>query len=227
LNVREQGRSESEPGRLKKVKAIGWWLEEESLAQISMNLVDYKTTNLQQAFEECEKDAAVLRVSLCGSQIVGLVPLEAILLAADYYIKRDGLLVLDEDKKVKLVTQRLGLNTIFSFNPNERIIDYLIKAKLDSSEEERFQSMSLRGFASAIAARTSLPGGGCVAALVATLGSALSNMVAYLTYGNRKFEKHDAEVRQLLPSLHAAYIDLMQLIDQDAIAFNAYVVSFI
>jgi glutamate formiminotransferase/formiminotetrahydrofolate cyclodeaminase len=85
------------------VKAIGWWLEEESIAQISMNLTDYKTTNLHEVFEECEKDAKEMSVSTCGSQIVGLLPLEAILLAADYYIKRDQLLILEEDKKVKLV----------------------------------------------------------------------------------------------------------------------------
>ncbi len=226
LNVREQGRSENEPGRLKKVKAIGWYLEEESLAQISMNLVDYKTSNLHHAFEECEKDAKELSVTLCGSQIVGLIPLESILLAADHYIQRENLLILDEDQKVKLVIQRLGLNSLSTFNPKERIIEYLIKAKLESSDEEKYQSMSIRGFTNLIAARSSLPGGGCVAALVASLGSALANMVAYLTYGNRKFEKLDAQIRQVLPPLHAAYNELQQLIDQDALSFNAYVVCF-
>ena len=85
------------------MKAIGWWLEEEGMAQISMNLTDFRTTNLHQAFEECEKDAKEINVSLCGSQIVGLIPLEAILAAADHYIKKEGLLVLEEANKVKLV----------------------------------------------------------------------------------------------------------------------------
>jgi len=88
------------------VKAIGWWLEEENMAQISMNLTDFKTTNLHQAFEECEKDASEINVSTCGSQIVGLIPLEAILASAEYYIKKDNLLILEEENKVKLVRIR-------------------------------------------------------------------------------------------------------------------------
>lgn len=87
------------------MKAIGWWLEEEGMAQISMNLTDFLTTNLHQAFEECEKDAREINVSTCGSQIVGLIPLEAILASADYYIKKDNLLILEEENKVKLVSQ--------------------------------------------------------------------------------------------------------------------------
>ena len=90
-----------------------------------MNLVDYKTTNLHHAFEECKKDARNLNLAMCGSQIVGLIPLESILMAADYYIKRDGLLILEEENKVKLVVQRLGLSSISSFNPKDRIIEYI------------------------------------------------------------------------------------------------------
>ena len=104
LNIREQGRSDTEPGRCKKVKAIGWWLDEENMAQVSMNLVDFKTTNLHQAFEECQKDALELNLSLCGSQIVGLLPLESVLQAAEFYIKKENLLILEESNKVKLVS---------------------------------------------------------------------------------------------------------------------------
>ena len=95
------------------------------MAQISINLVDFKTTNLHHAYEECVKDAAEFNVSTCGSQLVGLVPLEAILLAADYYIKKESLLILEESQKVKLVINRLGLNSLSTFNPKERIIEYL------------------------------------------------------------------------------------------------------
>ena len=96
------------------------------MAQISMNLTDFKTTNLHQAFDECEKDAKEICVSTCGSQIVGLIPLEAILAAAEFFIKRENLLILEEENKVKLVIQRLGLNSISQFNPKERIIEYLL-----------------------------------------------------------------------------------------------------
>ena len=108
---------------MKKVKAIGWWLDEESLAQISINLVDFKTSNLHHAYLECVNDAKEMNVSTCGSQLVGLVPLEAILIAADYFIKTEKLLILEESQKVKLVVQRLGLNSLSIFNPKERIIE--------------------------------------------------------------------------------------------------------
>jgi glutamate formiminotransferase / formiminotetrahydrofolate cyclodeaminase len=123
LNIREQGRSENEPGRLKKVKAIGWLLAEEQMAQISMNLTDFKVTNIHQAFEECDKDARELNTSTCGSQLVGLIPLESILAAADHYIKKENLLILEEENKVKLVINRLGLNSISQFDPKKRIIE--------------------------------------------------------------------------------------------------------
>ena len=93
------------------------------MAQVSMNLIDYKTTNLHQSFEECQRDANEMQVATCGSQIVGLLPLESVLMAADYYIKKDKLLILEESQKVKLVVQRLGLDSIAKFNPKERIIE--------------------------------------------------------------------------------------------------------
>ena len=111
------------PGRCKKLKAIGWWLEEENLAQVSINLVDFKTTNLHEAFEQCLVDANEMKVAVCGSQIVGLVPLESILMAANFYINKENLLILDEAQKVKLVIQRLGLDSVTSFKPKERIIE--------------------------------------------------------------------------------------------------------
>ena len=111
------------PGRLKAVRAIGWWLEEANFAQISINLINYKISNMHVAFEECKKDADELNLGLCGSQIVGLVPLAAILDVADYYINKENLMVYVEDQKVKLVIQRLGLNSLSQFNPRERIIE--------------------------------------------------------------------------------------------------------
>lgn len=87
------------------MKAIGWWLDEENMAQVSMNLTDFRTTNLHHVFDEVEKDAKEINVSTCGSQIVGLIPLESILAAADYYIKKENLLILEEEKKVKLVSK--------------------------------------------------------------------------------------------------------------------------
>lgn len=195
------------------------------MAQISMNLVDFKTTNIHQAFEECEKDARELKVSICGSQIVGLIPLDSILMAAEYFIQKDSLLILEEENKVKLVVQKLGLNSLGQFKPKERIIEYLIQEKLTKTDEKKYQSMSLNAFADLVGNRSSLPGGGCVAALVSSLGSALGCMCAQLTYGNKKFEKLDSQIRELLPVLYDGYIDLIRYVDEDAKAFNAYVNS--
>ena len=190
-----------------------------------MNLTDFSITNLHHVYEECERDAHELRVALCGSQIVGLVPLESILMSADYFIRKENLIVLEEDKKVKLVVQKLGLNSVFSFDPKERIIEYILRERLTSDDENRYRTMSIKKFVDSLGARSSLPGGGCVSALVASFGSALACMCSLLTYGNKKYEELDEEMRELIPQFHQAYNDLMQLLDQDAIAFNAYVVS--
>lgn len=223
LNIREQGRNEKEPGRLKAVRAIGWWLDEANLAQISINLINYKITNMQHAYEECKKDAQEYRLALCGSQIVGLVPLEAFLNVAEYYMNEENLMILEEDQKIKLVIERLGLNSIATFNPQERIIEYLMKKH--EKAKDGFKQMSLIKFVESVGARTVTPGGGCVAALVASLGSALTCMTAFLSYGNKKFEKHDSQMRLILPPLYQTYHELLDYIDQDANAFNLYVAS--
>lgn len=117
LNLREQGRSASEPGRLKAVQGIGWWLDEAQMAQISLNLTDHDVTPIHVAYEEARKDASQLRVGVTGSEIVGLVPLRAILQAADYYVEKEGLLILEEDMRVRLAIDRLGLSALHHFDP--------------------------------------------------------------------------------------------------------------
>lgn len=221
LNIREQGRSKDQPGRLKKCKAIGWYLEEENLAQVSINLTDFKVTNFHSAFEECVNDARDLNVGVCGSEVVGLVPLEAMLIAADYYINKEKLLILHEDQKIKLVIQRLGLESITPFKPKEKIIEYLIKDRLENNET-KYQTMQLKNFIDIVAARTSLPGGGSVSALVSSLGSALACMGSLLTYGNKKYESLDSQIRPVLPNFYNTYQELCELCDQDAKSFNAY-----
>lgn len=89
---------------MKAVRAIGWWLDEENIAQISINLINYKVTNMHQVFEECDKDAREIKIGLCGSQIVGILPLDALIDVAQYYIDKEQLLVLEEDQKIKLVS---------------------------------------------------------------------------------------------------------------------------
>jgi glutamate formiminotransferase/formiminotetrahydrofolate cyclodeaminase len=221
LNVREQGRCENEPGRLKAVKGIGWYVNEYNMAQVSMNLDNYTITPVHIAFEECAADAKKMNLAVCGSELVGLIPLEAMLMAAEYYIKKENLFILDERQKIRLVIDRLGLSSISEFNPDKRIIEYQIKEE----SGEPLASLSVRNFVDLVGARTSAPGGGSVSALIASLGAALGAMVGWMSYGNKKFEHLDSTMRRLIPPLHLKMKELIPLIDADTDAFTDYMTA--
>ncbi|MGB5984454.1 MAG: glutamate formimidoyltransferase [Desulfobacterales bacterium] len=218
LNVREAGRGEDQPGRLKAVKGMGWFVDEYNLAQVTVNLNDYRVTPIHVLYEEVKKDAAKLNVGVAGSEIVGIVPLESILMAADYYIEKENLFILDEDQKVRLAAERLGLNSVAPFNPQEKIIEYIVAEPPD----EPLAGMALRDFIQEVAARSSAPGGGSVSALLAALGIGLGAMAAKLTYGVRKFEEQDATMRRVIPPLHRLARELIPMIDADTQAFAEY-----
>jgi len=221
LNVREQGRSEDSPGRLKAVKGIGWYVNEYNMAQVSMNLDNYKITPPHIAFEECAIDAREMKLAVCGSELVGLIPLEAMLMAAEYYIQKENLFILDEMQKIRLVIDRLGLSSISAFIPEKRIIEYMISEK----SNEPLASLSVRNFVELVGARTSAPGGGSVSALIASLGAALGAMVGWMSYGNKKFEHLDSTMRKLIPPLHEKMKQLIPMIDADTNAFNDYMTA--
>ncbi|KAA0184531.1 hypothetical protein HAZT_HAZT003331 [Hyalella azteca] len=226
LNLRTQGRGNGEVGRLQNCQAIGWYLEERNMAQISINLTDFDVTPIHVAYEEALKDAAALNVPITGSEIVGLVPLRSLLQAADYYIDREGLFILEEEHKLQLVINRLGLSQLAPFVPKERIIEYCL-AEGDPSLRSvgPLGRGSVAALVRGVAARTAAPGGGSVAAAVAALGSALGAMVGQLTYGKRQWEEHDAAMRSAIAPLHRAAFELLPAIDNDTIAFSKYMVS--
>lgn len=221
LNIREQGRGEKEPGRLKAVKGIGWYVEEYGMAQVSINLDNYKITPPHIAYEECASDAKKMNLAVCGSELVGLIPLEAMLMAADYYIQKENLFILDEKQKIRLVIERLGLSSISQFIPEKRIIEYMIQEE----GTEPLASMSVRDFVELVGARTSAPGGGSVSALIASLGAGLGAMVGWMSYGNKKFEHLDSTMRKLIPPLHQKMKELISMIDADTNAFNDYMLA--
>ncbi|MGD9330194.1 MAG: glutamate formimidoyltransferase [Desulfobacterales bacterium] len=218
LNLREAGRGEDAPGRLTDVKGMGWYVDEYNLAQVSVNLNDYEVTPIHVLFEEVKKDAASLKVGVAGSEIVGIVPREAILMAADYYIEKEDLFVLEEDQKVRLAIERLGLNAVAPFKPQEKIIEYIV----GEAPHEPLAGTPLRGFIEEVAARSSAPGGGSVSAVLAALGTGLGSMVGKLTYGVRKFEDRDARMRAIIPVLHTLTQELIPMIDADTNAFKDY-----
>ena len=218
LNLREAGRGPDEPGRLKEVKGMGWYVDEYNLAQVTVNLNNYLITPPHILFEEVKKEARKLNVAVTGSEVVGVVPLESILMAAEYYIEKENLFILDEDQKVRLAIERLGLNSVAPFKPEEKIIEYIIA----DEKNEPLAGLSVRNFIEEVASRSSAPGGGSASAAIAAMGAGLGSMAAKLTLGGRKFEDLDDKMRRSIPPHHQAALDLIPMIDADTHAFNDY-----
>ncbi|TRZ01576.1 hypothetical protein DNTS_002581 [Danionella cerebrum] len=162
-----------------------------------------------------------LNLPVVGSQIVGLIPLKAMLDCAEFYIQRENLFVVEEEHKIRLVISKLGLDSLGPFDPKERIVEYMVQA---NQGEDRLVSLSLQKFVQSVGARTAAPGGGSVSAAIAAMGAALGCMVGQMTYGKRQFESVDAEMRKLIPPLHRAMNDLLLKVDADSSAFNSYMV---
>ncbi|XP_028327669.1 formimidoyltransferase-cyclodeaminase [Gouania willdenowi] len=221
LDVREQGRGPGQPGLLKKVQAIGWFLDEQNLSQVSTNILDFQLTPLHLVYEEIRRISEELSLPVIGSQVVGLLPLKALLDAADFYIRRDGLFVIEEEHKLRLVISKLGLDSLGSFNPKERIIEYMVR----TPQEGPLVSLSVQQFVHSVGARTAAPGGGSVSAAIAAMGAALAAMVGQMTYGKRQFENLDSVMRRLIPPFHRAMNDLLRMVDADSSAFNDYMVA--
>ncbi|XP_027713272.1 formimidoyltransferase-cyclodeaminase isoform X3 [Vombatus ursinus] len=219
LNIREQGRGKDQPGRLRKVQGIGWYLDEKNIAQVSTNLLDFEITALHTVYEETCKDAQELNLPIVGSQLVGLVPLKALLNAAEFYCQKESLFILEEEHKIRLVVNRLGLDSLSPFHPKEHIIEYMVE---DGAMSGSLVSKSLSVFVRDVGARSAAPGGGSVAAAVAAMGAALGSMVGLMTYGRRRFEHLDPVMRRLIPPLHQAMKELLAMVDLDSEAFSGY-----
>ncbi|BHH86156.1 glutamate formimidoyltransferase [Desulforhopalus sp. 52FAK] len=218
LDLREAGRSDDEPGELKDVKGMGWFVDEYNMAQVTVNLNNYKVTPIHVLFEEVKAKAAELNLAVTGSEIVGIVPLESLLMAADYYIEKEGLFIYLEEQKLRLAIERLGLNSVAPFLAKKRIIEYIVAEPLD----EPLASLSVRGFVEEVAARSSAPGGGSASAAMAAIGAGLGAMVAKLTQGVRKFEGKEKDMQAVIPVLHDITQSLIPMIDKDTSAFNEY-----
>ncbi|XP_033471785.2 formimidoyltransferase-cyclodeaminase [Epinephelus lanceolatus] len=221
LDIREQGRGKDQPGLLQKVQGMGWYLDESNIAQVSTNILDYELTPLHRVHQEVCREAEELKLPVVGSQIVGLIPLKAVLDSADFFIHRDGLFIVEEEHKVRLVISKLGLDSLGPFNPEERIIEYMVR----SHEDSQLVSLSVQQFVRSVGARTAAPGGGSVSAAIAAMGAALGAMVGQMTYGKRQFENLDGVMRRLITPFHHAMNDLLIMVDADSSAFNSYMAA--
>ncbi len=206
------------PGSLKAVKAIGWYIEEYGIAQISINLTNLRVTPLHIAFEEACRRAEARGLRVTGSEIVGMVPLQVILDAGRYFLaKQQRSLGVSEAELVKIAIRSLGLNDVTPFDPKQKIIEYI----LANPKDTRLADMTLRGFADETASESPAPGGGSVAALVGSLAAALGSMVANLSAHRRGWDDRWQEFSDWAVRGQAIKDSLLRLVDEDTRAFEA------
>jgi len=213
------GKPERIHGRFKGVQA-GGMMYDENIAQVSMNLLNYHNVGLHDVFETTREEAEKLDTQVTGSEIVGLVPKEALTLAGKFYSEKDGLSVSDEEELVAIAIDRLGLSQLYPFNPEEKVIEYMVE------ETGPLASLSVNGFLSELASSSPAPGGGSVAALVGSLGTALSSMVCNLTIGKEKYKDVQDEIKDVLKKSENLRKRLTGLIDKDTEAFNDVMKAF-
>lgn len=211
------------PGSLKSVKAIGWFIEEYGIAQISMNLTNINVTPLHVAFDEvCKKaDARGLRVT--GSELVGLVPLKCLTDAGRYFLeKQQRSAGVSESELIRIAVRTMGLDELAPFDPNKKIIEY----QLRDDKNEKLQRLTVKGFADETASESPAPGGGSVAALCGALAASLGTMVANLSSHKRGWDERWDYFSGWAVKGQQIKDELLKLIDEDTAAFNKIMESF-
>jgi len=217
--IGSDGKPERIPGKYKGVQA-GGMMYDENIAQISMNLLNYKDVNLHDVFETCSKEAEKLGAKVTGSEIVGLIPKESLLIAGKFYSEKEQLKISNGEELVSYAIEKLGLSQLYSFNPEEKVIDYMVE------ETGPLASKTIKGFLSETASSSPAPGGGSVAALSGALGTALSSMVCNLTIGKEKYKDVEDEIKKVLTKSEKIRKELTILIDEDTEAFNDVMKAF-
>jgi glutamate formiminotransferase/formiminotetrahydrofolate cyclodeaminase len=219
----EQGNPVRIPGTLKECKAIGWYIEEYKIAQISMNLTNYNVTPVHIAFDEVVKSATSRGLRVTGSELVGLIPLDAMLEAGRYFLtKQKQSLGVSEEELIHIAVKSLGLDELAPFDPQKKIIEY----QLHNNENEKLVRMNLREFANETAADSPAPGGGSIAAYAGALGAALGTMVANLSAGKRGWEDKAAHFSEWAVKGQQLKDRLLFLVDEDTRAFNKIMSAF-
>lgn len=208
------------PGTLKGCKAIGWYIEEYGIAQVSMNITDINTTPLHVAFEEVCRAAAARGLRVTGTEIVGLVPKRVLLETGRYYLeKQQRSLGISEDEIIKIAAKSLGLSDLKPFNPSEKVIEFLMEDEAVMAEKERLIRMTLKGFARETASESAAPGGGSVSAYMGALAAALGAMVANLSAHKRGWDDRWKEFSDQAVKGQDIMERLLKLVDEDTAAF--------
>ena len=231
LNIREGGRAKRDakgeilrdaegasikiPGRLKAVRAIGWYIDQYRQAQVSINLLDYTATPLHVVFETAREEAAKLGLIVTGSELVGLTPLAPMLDAGRYFLRTQRKSAgVPERELVEMAVRSMGLDQVAPFDPAKKIIEYHF------APPAPLMSMTVRRFADEVSTESPAPGGGSVAALMGSLGAALATMVANLTVGKKGYEEAWEELGAMAGRGQAVKDQLSRAVDEDTEAFN-------
>jgi glutamate formiminotransferase/formiminotetrahydrofolate cyclodeaminase len=213
----EQGQALWIPGSLKCVKGIGWFIEEYGVAQISMNLTDIEVTPVHVAFDECCKKAEARGVRVTGSEVVGMLPLEAVLDAGRYFLRKQQRSTGVSDRElIKIAVKSMGMDELTPFDPDEKIIEYALRDR----SQKRLVDRTLEEFALETASESPAPGGGSVSAAAGALGAALGTMVANLSSHRRGWDERWEEFSAWAEKGKACHDELLYLVDEDTNAFN-------
>ncbi len=224
----ENGNKTKQPGRLQYCKATGWYIEEYDTAQVTMNLTDISVTPLHMGFEAVKDEAEKLGVRVTGSEVVGLVPLQAMLEAGRFYIDkqnsglssigRQGATTgIPQKELIETAIKSMGMRDVAPFNPEEKIIEYMVAEK-----DVDLSGMTCRDFNDELSTDSPAPGGGSAAALIGALGASLNAMVANLTVKNRKCRDEWDLMREIAPRSQSLKDNLLNAIDDDTEAFNTW-----
>jgi len=221
LNKNAEGNKVRIPGLLKAVKAIGWYIPEYGFAQISVNLINYKITPLWKLFEVASEEADKIGLRVTGSELVGLIPKEAMIQAGRHFLDKQGKCSgVPEEELIHIAVLSMGMDQIAPFRPEEKIIEYRI------AKPRILSGMGINKFIDDLSSDSPAPGGGSVAALLGSLSSALSSMVANLTYGKKGYEDAYSVMNDIAIKLQEIKDEFLNLMDEDTEAFNKVMDAF-
>lgn len=210
------------PGTLPSVKAIGWYIEEFGVAQISMNLTDITITPIHVAFDEVAHRAEVRGIRATGSELVGLLPLEAMLEAGRYFLrKQNRSLGVSDSELIKIAVKSMGLDELYPFDPQKKIIEYVMQ-----EDAKRLVDMSVQAFAEETASESPAPGGGSVSAYMGAMASSLAGMVANLSSHKRGWDDRWEEFSEWAEKAKKYQQALLKKVDEDTDAFNRIMAAF-
>lgn len=220
----EQGEPVMIPGTLKATKAIGWFIKEYGIAQVSMNMTNLSVTPLHVAFDEVCRCAALRGVRVTGAEIVGLIPKKVLIDAGVYYLKKQQRSCgIAESEIIKIAVKSMGLDDLKPFNPKEKVIEYLLEA---DNKEEKLVDMTCTAFAEETASESPAPGGGSISAYMGALGASLGTMVANLSSHKAGWDEQWETFSNWAEKGQRIKNDLLFLVDEDTRSFNKIMEAF-